>query len=238
MSPNQIISDILAAFRAIPVPSPRTGEWRHLRMAAMREIREKTGMKVEAIGELFGVHFSTVVYAVNDSLREHRKQKAVEKSRQAGILPLVGIEAVRQHIINLSRQGVGARAISAASGYPTRYVRDIKHRRRERITAKVARRILAVDASCANDHAAVPSGVTWNLLQELVADGWTEKELAIAMGCKSRKPRIYIGINSTSARTAMKVRRLYDAIEAGTIQRGKVQKSSMTPDDAFARRAA
>lgn len=231
------VDEIVAEFNAVPVPQPRTREWLHLRMQAMRDIR-KTGMKVEAIGELFGVHHSIVVYACNDELREKRKAKAIQSSRDRGSAALIPAAGVRRKLAKLKAVGVGARSICDATGCSPRTLLRIRVGAQKKIHPDTAVKILAVDETCIADRGLVRSGPTWNLLQELIDGGWNERELARLMGLHLKRMRIYIGVTYTTSRTAMKVKRLYDAIEAGKIQRPKTEKVTVTVADAFARRAA
>jgi hypothetical protein len=151
---------------------------------------------------------------------------------------LIPVKEVRRKLAQLKAIGVGARSICAATGCSPRTLQRIRLGLQRKVHPDTAAKILAVDETCIADRGRVRSSATWDLLQELIDDGWGEHDLARLLGVQSKQMRIYIGVTYTTARTAMKVKRLYDAIEAGRIQRPSDSKATITEVEAFARRAA
>lgn len=212
--------NLIADFMAIKVPRPATREYLHLRMKAMHDIRQ-LGMKLEAIGKLFGVHHSTVLYACDEKFRTGRIARAATKSRERGSVKLAPAERVKQKLSELRQLGVGCRSIHSVTGVSLKTLARIRRGKQKLIRPETAARILAMDESCIADRAYVRSAATWELLQELIEDGWTERDLAGLLGSKARIQKIHVGVTNVTAQKAMKVRRMYDAIQAGRIQRSE-----------------
>lgn len=128
--------------------------------------------------------------------------------RATGQVSMVGATEARRHIAWLASQGVGARAIQAASRVSRSTVRAISHGR-PRIRASVAEAILLVFPVDAAPRAHIPAGPTWLLLDELLAQGYTKTYLAAELGSKAKTPALQISREQVTAENAKRVRELH-----------------------------
>lgn len=122
---------------------------------------------------------------------------------------LVSSEKARAHLLRLSRAGVGRRAVGAACDVADSVLQGIRAGTRVRCRARVERLILAVDAGARSDASVVSARSTWRLIQLLLEEGFTKKELARRMGLVS--PAIQFRKGRVLARTALRVQKLYQA---------------------------
>lgn len=120
---------------------------------------------------------------------------------------LVDARLARAHLRKLSRQGVGRRAVAAASDVAESLLCDIRAGRKTRIRARTERRILAVTPAMASDRALVDATPTWELLEELLEEGFTEAQLARWLGYET--PRLQLGRERVTARNAHDVQVLH-----------------------------
>ena len=122
---------------------------------------------------------------------------------------LTSAKPARDHLLMLSKMGVGRRAVSDAAGVPQSTITKIKNLRRTQIRKDTERRILSVGISAAKDRALIKAKPVWKLIAALLEGGFTRRSLARRLGYKSslqfRKGRITV-IN------AMKVIRLHTLI--------------------------
>jgi hypothetical protein len=128
---------------------------------------------------------------------------------------LVPADAVRAHILDLQRQGVGYQAISDACDVLKNTLRDIAAGKRKFIRAASAERLLAVDEGAIADSALVPATETRRLLQELLDLGFTRTSLAARLGSTSDQPSLQYKRDFVLAKTALRVRRLHAMLTAG-----------------------
>ena len=126
---------------------------------------------------------------------------------------------VQGHIQKLRKAGIGYKAIAAAAGLAKSTMAMILTGKRAQIRRHHADRILAVDRSAIADHALVPAGPTWKLLDELLAAGYTRTFLAKQLGSRSKTPSLQIQADRITALTASKVERLYRRIREGRVCR-------------------
>ncbi len=120
---------------------------------------------------------------------------------------LVPAKAAKKHILRLSRQGVGRRALSAACDVPSSVIQLIRSGDRTQIRKRTEERILAVSRLAVSDAAVVPAAETWRQINALLQEGFTEPGLASRLGLKSH--RLRFGKQRLLARTAVRVDRLY-----------------------------
>lgn len=116
-----------------------------------------------------------------------RANTAYESARQAARKAgdwngLVPANKARAHLARLSAVNVGRRAVADASSVGDTVLTDIIAGRKKQIRARTERKILAVTPAAAADHALIPAGPTWKLIDELLADGWSKAELARRLG--------------------------------------------------------
>jgi hypothetical protein len=124
---------------------------------------------------------------------------------------MVDARPARDHLRRLSRQGVGTRAVSAASDVNRTTLGKIMRGERQQVRKSTLERILAVDMDAASDHACIPAGETRAILRELAPEYLTKKRLAEALGYRS------YGIPSRdriSVRNAHRIRKLHERVTA------------------------
>lgn len=130
------------------------------------------------------------------------------KARAAGDWNgLVPGDKARAYIRNLSRQGVGRRAIGAASDVGDTTLSAIRSGRKRQIRARTERAILAVTKAMASDHALVSAGRTWQRIHELLDEDYTEAFLAKQLGY--RRPILQLGKERVTVRNAYEVEQLH-----------------------------
>lgn len=138
-------------------------------------------------------------------------EKARVVARKAGDWNgFVDAQAARQHLQQLSVLGVGRHSVSDASGVADSILFEIVSGTKTRIRARTERVILAVTREAAADHAYVCAKSTWVLLDELIADGYTRGELALAMGRKTAS--LQVGRRQVTVRTRFGVQRLHERL--------------------------
>lgn len=120
---------------------------------------------------------------------------------------LVSADAARKHILRLSKQNVGRRAVSAASDVSATIIAQIKCGRRTQIRQRTQDRILQVTKLAVSDAALVPAHNTWRQIRTLLAEGFSKAELARRLGF--RTPALQLGKDRILARSAVRIDRLY-----------------------------
>ena len=126
---------------------------------------------------------------------------------------LVPADRAAAHLRWLSRQGVGRRAVAAASGVASSALGEIKRGEKVWIRAATARRILAVETSCVSDHALLPSRRAHRRLQRLLAEGYPARRLAKWLGYQGDGLQFKAGHKMT-ARNVWRIDRLYRVLMA------------------------
>lgn len=125
----------------------------------------------------------------------------------------VDAEPVREHLILLSAQHVGRRAVADVTGITDRSLMEIKAGRVQRVRSHYAAAILAVTPDGRADNSLVPGGPTRRLINQLVRWGFTHTEIARRLGSKGVVPQLHWkNRKRIKARNAMRVQRLYSLI--------------------------
>jgi hypothetical protein len=127
---------------------------------------------------------------------------------------LVDAAPARAHLLKLSAQGVGRRAVAAACDVALSVLVDVRTGRKPRIRAETSRRILAVDAGAMADHALVPARETRKAITELRRAGLTKREIAERLGSTAATPSLQLTRQKVTAVNALKVRRLVTEVRA------------------------
>jgi hypothetical protein len=122
---------------------------------------------------------------------------------------LVSAKRAQKHILKLFRQGVGRRAICAASDVADSIIHQIKLGRKQQIRKRTETRILAVSVEAIADKSLVDAKHTWVLIRRLLDQGFTKQELAKRLGYARA---IQFGKERVTARSAAKVERFYRMI--------------------------
>jgi hypothetical protein len=143
-----------------------------------------------------------------------------EQARKRGDLrDLVDATAARKHILKLSKLGIGWKTVADTARLTRSTVRRIKNGAALHIRKHNEKRILDVDQTAAGDATLVSAKATWKLLNELLEDGYTRKQLAKWLGSTAKVPALQIKKDLVTARNAMKVELMYKAIRAGKLRR-------------------
>lgn len=120
---------------------------------------------------------------------------------------LVSTKRARAHLRMLSRAGVGRDSVAAASDVGTTVLSEVMSGRKRFIRAATEKRILGVSKDALADSAVVPADRTWQLLDDLLARGFTKREIARRLGLKSRSITFKRG--KVLARTELAVEKLH-----------------------------
>jgi len=124
-----------------------------------------------------------------------------------GIVPAA---PARAHLAFLSSQGVGRRAVGAATSIADTVLADIIAGRQVNIRARTERLILSVTIADAADRALISAKPTWRLLNRLLRDGYSKAEIARQLGY--RTPALQLNRDRVTVRNAHDVKCLYDRL--------------------------
>lgn len=144
-----------------------------------------------------------------------------EAARAAGdTRELVDASPARRQIATLSRKGMGYKLVAESAGVSKSVMYRIMTGDRTQIRAHTLRRILAVtyDVRALGDKSLIDAGPTWKLLDEMLERGYTKTQLASWL---LGRPAHALQVNRDriTARTAMRVERMYAAINDGKMRR-------------------
>lgn len=133
-----------------------------------------------------------------------RQREIRETGRGTGI---VSAQRAREHLETLSKAGVGRRSVAFACGVAYSTLQEIKAGRKVRIYARTEYKILQVDENAKGGGAIIPAGPTWELINELLEEGFSKAYLAKRMGYKN--PALQIHKDRVTVRIAVAIERLY-----------------------------
>lgn len=125
---------------------------------------------------------------------------------------LVSADAVRAHLLTLSRQGVGYKSVAAAADVSPTALMAIRAGMKTKLRAQAARRVLAIDRDAVADRALVKAGPTWRRIRHLLGEGFTKTELARRLGSNARTPALQFRSRFILAKSAARVERLYTIV--------------------------
>lgn len=135
----------------------------------------------------------------------YQRKRAVAKVWH-GPNGLVSVEAVRRHLLTLSRKGVGRRTVALVARVPQSMLSKIVRGDRHLIRVYTERRILAVNES-SRRAGRVDAKRTWRLIHELLEEGFTRAEIARRMGYA--RPALQFRRGQVLAKTALKVEQFH-----------------------------
>jgi hypothetical protein len=125
----------------------------------------------------------------------------------------VSAELAREHLVDLQRAHVGIRAVAAVTGILFPRVREIRNGTVTRIRQSTEEKILRVTEDARSDSSYVDAAETNRLVDQLLALGHTQGELARRMGYKvSHSGLQFYHKARVTARTAMRLEKLYRQI--------------------------
>lgn len=139
-----------------------------------------------------------------NSTYENERQKARRAGDWNGIVPA---DRARDHMLDLSRKGVGRRTIQACTDIADTVLQEIRTGRKQRIRARTERLILGVTKAMAADHALISARRSNHRIRLLLEEGYTEKHLAKRLGYAND----YLQFNERriTVRNAARIERLY-----------------------------
>lgn len=146
-----------------------------------------------------------------------------ERARKLGdTRDLVSAASARAHVVQLGKRGMGYKMVAESAKVSLSVMQRIRSGKAMQVRAHTERAILAVqyDLAALGDASLISAGPTWRLLDELLGRGYTKAQLATwllgrpALALQVRRDRI-------TARTAMRVERLYQAINEGRMRRDR-----------------
>lgn len=126
---------------------------------------------------------------------------------------IVAADMARAHVIKLSRLGIGRGVISEASGVSRSVIADIRARRKTQIRMRTQRAILSVTAEARGEATLLKAAPVWAQINWLLRAGFTRGGLAQRLGRKMASLQIQPHV--VTARTAMRVAKLYAEVSAG-----------------------
>ena len=116
---------------------------------------------------------------------------------------LVPAAKARRHLLKLSDQGVGRRAVAAATDIADSVLQQIRAGAKQKIRAQTERRILQCNPSIASDGALVPANRTWSKVEWLLEEGFTKAKVSALLGNNGKA--LQLSRNQVTVRTAQKV---------------------------------
>ena len=144
---------------------------------------------------------------------ERERQQARKAGDWNGIVPA---DKAREHLLALSLDGVGRRAVSDVTNLSSHIIFEIRSGKRTQIRGRTERLILAVTTEMAAENSLVPAGPTWELIGELLKAGFTKTRIAQELN----------GANALQLSKTMVALRNASAIS-------KIHKRLMTSDQAL-----
>ncbi|MGH9153265.1 MAG: hypothetical protein ACRD03_12905 [Acidimicrobiales bacterium] len=131
-------------------------------------------------------------------------------------LPYVSAEPARQHLAALSAAGMGLKTVAGLSGVSHGSLSKIVYGEpgrgkppSKRIRPATLSKILEVRVTHAGGAQRVDATGTWQLIEELVAAGYSRGFLARALGSRAAQPSLQIGKTMVRASTARAVEDLH-----------------------------
>lgn len=122
---------------------------------------------------------------------------------------LVPADVAREHLAKLSAAGVGRNSVQAACDLPRSSLSAIISGKKQKIRRSSEAKILAVDEGAVADHGTVAAEPTWKLLRQLLELGFTQKELAAALGSTAKTPALQLSRRRILARNAHHVAKVH-----------------------------
>ena len=124
--------------------------------------------------------------------RELRRHHArVGYGIEVHVDPYIDADAARDHLNWLSSQGVGRRAVSAATGLSQSNLMKIRSGQRRRITPDTEARVLAVGTHRRRPRSLVDLDKAQLLIDDLLLIGYTKAAIAKALGAQTPALQMY-----------------------------------------------
>lgn len=137
------------------------------------------------------------------------REAAKKQGDWNGVVPAT---KARKHMLKLSAQGIGRRAVQAVTDISGTILHDIRAGTKKNIRARTERKILAVTSDLASEGALISAAPTWHLIRQLLAKGYTKTQLAKMLICDAHA--LQISQKQVRVRTAEAISRLFKKLEA------------------------
>jgi hypothetical protein len=131
---------------------------------------------------------------------------------------LVPAGTAKQHIQALSRHNIGYKSVADAASVGRSIVAMIRNGKRTQIRRQTEQKILSVDKTAIADSALVSARPTWQILDGLISEGFTKRQLANWIGCGNA---IQFRRDWITAKSAAKVEKMARRLEAGQLRRDR-----------------
>jgi hypothetical protein len=135
-----------------------------------------------------------------------RYQRARKKRLESG---WADAAPVRAHILELSKRGIGRRAIADSTDLSQTTIRRIRQGTVALVHATTAAKILAVDGECIADRARIDAEASNRIVERLVALGYQKAHIARALGYKGHALGYMGSYPTITARNALRLAKLY-----------------------------
>jgi DNA-binding CsgD family transcriptional regulator len=134
--------------------------------------------------------------------------------------PLVSSAPARRHIEKLAADHVGTRQIADAAQTSRSTVIAVLRGTKLEVRRKTAEKILAVTNEAKADAAFVDATHAWRIIARLLADGFTQQEIAGRLGSKAKTPALQLKGDRILLRNEAALERLYRQIHGKDAPRG------------------
>ncbi len=130
----------------------------------------------------------------------------------------VDCSEARDHLLWLSANDVGRRAVAARTGLARSTLMEIRSGRRTKARRETIEAILAVGLHVARPGSRVPAGPTWDLVDELLAHGMTRRGIARHLSGDPTTTNLQLGRQYVTRRNASAVEALHAEVMRPTLR--------------------
>lgn len=139
-----------------------------------------------------------------------QRDRASRRPDEALVSPYVPAGPVRAHLIRLQEAGVGSWTIAALASLRRQTVVRILRGEQRRVLKTTRDRLLAISPDQFAPGMRVPAGPTWELVDRLLAAGWTKARISLEIGQGGRA--LQLGRDYVTARNARAIANLADQV--------------------------
>lgn len=129
---------------------------------------------------------------------------------------IVSANHARRHLRTLSRHGIGRYVVAEAAQMNPRRIAEIVSGKKKNIRARVERQILSVTLDARGDKTLVDATPVWKLIDLLLDEGISRKDLARRLGSRAKVPSLQLNRQIVTAKNAARVERLFTLMMTGS----------------------
>jgi hypothetical protein len=144
----------------------------------------------------------------DEAARRREELNAEHPSEWSG--ELIATDEVLEHLAVLKREGLGLKTVARISGVSRNVVVRIAQGEIRRTRRSTAGKLLAVIPSDAVGRQLIDAAPTWNLIECLLAGGWTRTSIARTLGSTTKTPTLQLRQDRVYGRTARRVEQLHE----------------------------